>query len=145
MNTRMKLLRTQLKLNQKSFGKKLGVTAAGISKIESGQRSLTEQMILLICREFHINETWLRYGTGEMFKDKLSSGMEQLADDYNLDDLDIKIINEFLMLDEQKRKVIKDYILNVAASSINYDLLAADNSQKTVLQCAEGPDSDETV
>ena len=145
MNTRVKLLRTQLKLSQEAFGKKLGVTAAGISKIESGQRSLTEQMILLICREFHINENWLRYSKGEMYREKLSSGMEQLADHYSLDDLDIKIVNEFLALDEKKRKVIKDFILKVASASRNDDILVDGNGNQEVLRCAEGPDADEVV
>jgi len=54
-------------LSQEAFGKRLGVTGAGISKIESGDRNASEQIILGICREFDVNETWLRTGEGEMF------------------------------------------------------------------------------
>lgn len=67
MNERLKLLRKKLSLSQESFGSRLGVTGTGISKIETGDRNLTEQMFISICREFNVNETWLRTGKGEMF------------------------------------------------------------------------------
>lgn len=67
INERMKVLRFSLDLNQEQFGSRLGVTAGGISKIESSHRSVTEQMILSICREFNVNEEWFRIGVGEMF------------------------------------------------------------------------------
>ena len=59
MNERIKELRKVLKLSQESFGKQLGVTGAGISKIESGERNLTEQMLKSICREFNVDYLWL--------------------------------------------------------------------------------------
>ncbi|MDU3181839.1 MAG: helix-turn-helix transcriptional regulator [Lachnospiraceae bacterium] len=64
MNERLKLLRKKLGLSQEAFGSRLGVTGPGISKIESGDRNLTEQMTLSIIREFSVNENWLRNGTG---------------------------------------------------------------------------------
>ena len=67
MNSRVKEIRKSLKLSQGAFGKKLGVTGAGISKIESGDRNLTPQMILLICQQFNVNKLWLKTGEGEMF------------------------------------------------------------------------------
>ncbi len=44
------------------FGECIGVTKAAISKIEKGQRGVTDQMIKSICREFGYNEEWLRDG-----------------------------------------------------------------------------------
>lgn len=67
MNDRVKIIRKSLKLSQESFGKKLGVTGAGISKIESGDRNLTPQMVLLICQLYKVNKSWLETGEGEMF------------------------------------------------------------------------------
>ena len=67
MNERVKMIRKSLSLSQEAFGAKLGVTGPGISKIESGDRNLTEQMMLSIIREFNVNEKWLRNGTGEIF------------------------------------------------------------------------------
>ncbi len=142
MNTRVKLLRKQFNLSQEAFGKRLGVTGAGISKIESGQRSLTEQMVILICKEFNINEAWLRHGEGEIFREKPSSGMEQLSAYYQLDEFDLKIIKEYLLLDEKKRKVIKDYIRKVVTSKPDVDILTEAGMKSEVLRCAEGPDTE---
>lgn len=67
MNERVKLIRKNLGLTLDKFGQRLGVGKAALSRIENGSNSLTEQMLRSICREFHVNEEWLRYGTGEMF------------------------------------------------------------------------------
>ncbi len=67
MNERVKQLRTTLDLTQEEFGKKLGVTRSAISYIESGRSNLTDRMIFLICREFSVNEDWLRDGIGDPF------------------------------------------------------------------------------
>ncbi len=60
-------LHPKINLSQEAFGKSLGVTGAAISRVESGTRNASEQIILGICREFNVNETWLRTGEGEMF------------------------------------------------------------------------------
>lgn len=54
-------------LSQDKFAERLGVTGAAISRIESGMRNITDATIKSICREFDVNETWLRTGEGEMF------------------------------------------------------------------------------
>lgn len=138
LNTRVKLLRKQLNMSQDTFGSRLGVTGAGISKIESGQRNLTEQMLLMICKEFNINENWLRDGEGEMFRQMLPTGIEQLAEYYQLDELDKRIINEYSMLDEKKRKVIKDYIMRIAYGNNMTPVVFDGDREKEILRCAEG-------
>ncbi len=143
LNTRVKTIRNQLNMSQSDFAKKLGVTAAGISKIESGKRNLTEQMLLMICKEFRINVQWLRSGEGEIFRQEFD-GVEQLSHYYNLDDLDRKIILEYLKLDDKKRGVIKEYIMRIAYNSDhksnNTSALLTDGDAKHDLDmCAEGP------
>lgn len=61
---RVKAIRTEKKMTMEQFGEKLGVQKSAISKIEKGERSLTNQMFLSICREFGVNEVWLRTGEG---------------------------------------------------------------------------------
>lgn len=76
---RLKYLRKDhLHLTLESFGEKLGVTKSAISNIESGSRALTDQMIRSISREFHISESWLRSGEGEMLTE--SSKDERLME-----------------------------------------------------------------
>ena len=144
LNTRVKLLRSKLNISQEAFGKRLGVTGASISKIESGQRNLTEQMVLLICKEFNINEAWLRYDEGEMYKTLLPSELSALSKSYELDELDARIITEYLLLDPSQRKVIKDYIVKVAAvgsrsasASMNTNIMRDGMGSDEVLFCAE--------
>lgn len=67
MNERVKELRTVLGLSAEKFGARVGVTRSAISRIENGTVNVTSQMIISICREFNVNEEWLRNGSGEMF------------------------------------------------------------------------------
>lgn len=64
---RVKEIRKKLNLTLEKFGLKLGVGKTAISKIEKNENTLTEQMFKSICREFNVNEEWLRSETGEMF------------------------------------------------------------------------------
>jgi transcriptional regulator with XRE-family HTH domain len=137
LNTRVKNIRKLLNLSQQEFGSKLGVTGAGISRIESGKRNLTEQMIILICKEFNINENWLRNGEGEIFKQFSNAGIGELLQQFQLDDLDIRIINEYIMLDDKKRKVIKEYIMRIAHSNPVPQYLSDGEIKNEVLRCAE--------
>ena len=75
MNNRVKELRESLGLTLEAFGKRVGVTKTAISRIEKGERKLTEQMLLAISKEFNINEEWLRTGNGEM-KSEPTNDME---------------------------------------------------------------------
>lgn len=61
---RVNAVRKKEEMTMEQFGKKLGVQKSAISKIEKGERNLTEQMLLSICREFGVNEVWLRTGEG---------------------------------------------------------------------------------
>ena len=77
MNNRVKELRKALKMSQDEFGKTVGITGSGVSKIESGDRSVTDQLVFSLCAAYKVNETWLRTGEGEMFRTR--SRDEELA------------------------------------------------------------------
>lgn len=64
---RIKIIREKANLNQAEFGTILGVQRAAISKLETGLNQPTEAAITLICKEFNINEVWLRTGEGNMY------------------------------------------------------------------------------
>lgn len=67
MNERIRQLRKSLGLTLEEFGAGVGVGKAAISKIERGENNLSDQMFKSICREWNVNEEWLRTGEGEMF------------------------------------------------------------------------------
>jgi len=67
MNKRLKEVRKTLKINQSDFALKIGMAQSGYSQVETGENTLTEQNIKLICLIYGVNETWLRTGEGEMF------------------------------------------------------------------------------
>lgn len=64
---RVKEIRKNLGMTMEKFGERLGVGKTAISNIENNNRNLTDQMAISICREFSVNESWLRAGEGDIF------------------------------------------------------------------------------
>ena len=77
MNERMKELREALGLSQEALGSRVGVTRGAISRIEGGTNGVTTAMVMSLCREFNVNEEWLRTGSGEMVNERSTD--EELA------------------------------------------------------------------
>lgn len=113
MKNRVKELRKTIGLSQKDFGKKIGVGDTAISKIEKGENTPSEQTIKSICREFNVNYAWLMEGVGEMFSDLPETLLDEVAEEYDLDDLDKLLVKRYMQLPPEKRKVIKDYLESV--------------------------------
>lgn len=68
MNERIKELRKALKLTQQEFADRLNIKRGAIANYEVGRNEPIDAVISLICKEFNVNEEWLRDGTGEMFR-----------------------------------------------------------------------------
>ena len=69
MNKRIKKLRKALDLTQQEFANRIGSTQNAVTGYETGRRNPSSSVINNICKEFHVNETWLRTGEGEMFRE----------------------------------------------------------------------------
>lgn len=67
MNERIKELRKSLGLTQEQFAKRLGIKRGAVANYEIGRNNPIDAVVSLICREFNVNESWLRTGEGEMF------------------------------------------------------------------------------
>lgn len=77
MDERLKKLRKVLDLTQHEFAARIGVKQNTIATYEMGKgRVPSSQTLKSICREFNVNEEWLRDGTGKMFTE--SDCIEQL-------------------------------------------------------------------
>lgn len=67
MQNQIKELRSHVGLNQTDFGARIGVRQSTVAGWETGQRIPPDSAIVSICREFHVDEHWLRTGNGKMF------------------------------------------------------------------------------
>ena len=69
MSNRIKAVREALKLSQREFGEKLGVSRDVISNIEYNRVQPKELLVRHMCELYNINKLWLETGKGEMFID----------------------------------------------------------------------------
>lgn len=119
MNNRLKELRKTLKLTQKEFGEKMGVTGDTISSIEKGKINFTDRNIFLICEKYKVNEEWLRNGIGEMFQKDEQSIIDKFVEEYNLNDAIKSCLECLVKLDVDEMRVLTNYIKSVAENYNN--------------------------
>ena len=108
---RVRKLRKKLKLTMENFAKPLGVGKTAISKLENGERSLTDQMAKSICREYGVNEKWLRTGEGEMFAetgDALKIRIDELIPEED-DDFRLRLMRMILAMDNEDMEKLEKY------------------------------------
>lgn len=74
---RVKELRKQINLTQQAFADRLNLKRNTVGSYEVNVVAPSDRTISDICREFNVNETWLRTGEGEMFNQITQS--EKLA------------------------------------------------------------------
>lgn len=108
MKNRIVEVRKASKMSQEKFAEKLNLTRNFIGLIETGRRTPSDRTISDICREFSINEKWLRTGEGEMQQpvdDKLSRYVSEITDS---DDEFVKsFIEIYWELDEVSKSTLK--------------------------------------
>lgn len=115
MNERLKKLRSYLGITQQVFADKLQIPRNNIAGYETGKRSPSNAVISLICREFNVNETWLRTGEGEMFnpvpeEDEVASYVAELLDPDNpFTDLIVEIMRTYSQLDPKSQEVLLEF------------------------------------
>ena len=64
MNERIKRLRSKLEMTQQEFADRLGIKRGTLANYEIGRNEPIDAVISLMCKEFHVNEIWLRTGEG---------------------------------------------------------------------------------
>lgn len=116
---RVKYLRKELGLTLEKFGDAIGLKKSALSLIENGKNALTEANTLSICREFNVNEEWLRTGNGEWRvhlpeKDELASivyGILQPdAKNDSFYNIILSIVDTYQKLTPQSQEVIRKFI-----------------------------------
>jgi len=76
---RIKKVRQEKHLTQQAFAERMNLKQNTITRIETGATTPSPAISTLICREFHVNEAWLREGTGEMFSQPSSQAEQVVA------------------------------------------------------------------
>lgn len=116
LNERLKQLRKQLGLTQEEFGKKIGCARNTIANYEMGKRTPSSAVITLICKEYGVNEVWLRTGEGgdgNMFAkmdedDKYSINLGKLSMTENI--MAKNMINAIAEASPEKLKHIEEFM-----------------------------------
>lgn len=116
MKDRIRKLRKTLDLTQQEFADKIGVKRNTVAQYETGRNEPTATVLSLICREFNVNEEWLRTGSGEMFKASPSSALDALAEEYGLSDAAYVMVEKFVNLKPEAQETIFNYVREVAAA-----------------------------
>ena len=108
MNERIKQIRKLSNLTQQEFADKIKVKRNTVATYEMGRSIPSDSAIALICREFNVNENWLRNGEGPIYKEHDGSFTEMLSDIDDSDDDFIKnIIKIYMELDEDSKAALK--------------------------------------
>lgn len=102
MKDRIRKIRKELRLSQAEFGKRICIGKTSVSKIESGENNPSKQTLILICREFNINEEWLRTGEGDMTVNADNNS-------YNIKE---RIIGAVTVMDESFANEVWNFIQN---------------------------------
>lgn len=115
MKDRIKLVRKDIGLTQKEFAEKLGIKQNTVASYEMGRIGVSDNVIFSICREFNINEDWLRNGTGDMKipqEGKFASYLGQISkgDDEFIRDL----IEVYMELDQASKDALKEIAKRMA-------------------------------
>lgn len=113
MNERIKEVRKALHLTQAAFAGRVGVKQQTIAMLEAGNSNPSEQLINGICREFRVNEEWLRTGAGEMFIPSPASVADELAEEYHLCPEAQAMVEKFITLDPAAQLAVFDYMCAV--------------------------------
>lgn len=116
MNERIKALRKRLGLTQQAFADKLKIARGNIGAYEVGKNAPSDAVISLICKEFNVNEIWLRTGEGgddNMFtkvneEDRFSINLGKLSRIEN--QMARNMLNAIAEADPEKLKHIEEFM-----------------------------------
>lgn len=116
LKNRIKALRKELGLTQEKFADRLSMKRNTIATYEIGRNEPIDAVISLMCREFDVNEEWLRTGKGgpdNMFKktskdDEFNRAARMICQDHDNDAMNAVI--EYWKLDPDSKKTLWNFV-----------------------------------
>ena len=117
---RIKKLRKHLDLTQGDFAKRIGATQNTMTRYETDKINPSTAAVTLICREFNVNENWLRTGEGEMFikrdrEDEIAAAVHQLLSGESAE-FKKRLISVLVSLKEEHWEILEDKVKELAAA-----------------------------
>lgn len=116
MNERIKQVRRSLGITQQEFAERIGLKQNSIALIESGKRNTSDLVILAICREFKVNEGWLRYGEGKMNKPDPVTELDALAEKFDMSNAEKIFLEEYFKLKREERDGMFSFMVDVVSA-----------------------------
>ena len=118
MKDRIKAIRKHYDLTQAEFGDRIGVKGNTITNYENDLRNPSDAIIVSICREFNVNEEWLRNGKGEMLNpitknDEISKLFGEVLKENNYD-FKRRLISALAKLDDVGWEKLENLIDNIS-------------------------------
>ena len=110
---RIKELRKALRMTQTAFADRIGIRQNSVALLEMGRNTPSDQTVAFICREFRVNEDWLRTGAGDMFVPTPASIVDELAEEYHLCPEAQAMVEKFITLDPAAQLAVFDYMCAV--------------------------------
>lgn len=122
MKGRLKALRKELRLTQQEFADRVGISRGNIGAYEVGKNAPSDAVISLICREFHVNEEWLRTGNGEMFVEEtpdeefMRMAKAVASGDTETDRMIRRTLMYFYEMDDLGRKTLLNFVKYISGN-----------------------------
>ena len=120
MNERIKLLRNTLQMTQQEFADRIKVKRNTVATYEMGRSVPSDSAIALICKEFSVNEVWLRSGSGDMFlQENKDAQISQMLDEVikaNESDFKRRLISALSKLDDDGWDCLEKLVENITAT-----------------------------
>ena len=111
MNERIKKIRKDLNMTQDEFSSKINLSRNFIAQIEIGTKMPSDRTIKQICREFNVNEVWLRTGLGETYievsNDMQIESMFKNIQQSGTNTFKYRLISALAKLDESDWEILK--------------------------------------
>lgn len=114
LHERIKHIRKEeLKLTQDAFGNSLGVSRDVVNNWERGRVDIKDYVLKLICKTFRVSYAWLSEEIGEPFVSVPDIILDDVAEEYGLDEEDRLLMEEYAKLPPEVRAAIKQMLKNV--------------------------------
>ena len=109
MNERIKTIRINAGLTQQQCADRIKVKRNTVATYEMGRSIPSDSAIALICREFGINEEWLRNGIEPIYVQSSTFSLDEFVKSRGASDLELDIMKAYFDLEPDVRKMIIEH------------------------------------